>query len=681
MDLDTLKETYQRQRLERLKHELRTLLKKFGKRGVLKSKIFSELSKETKCQHNKRDYGLNKMSEVLEVHMKDEVEVFLPDKGKPYIHYRLIEKPGTEPEFGDFNFPELSKEPSRPNTRGSSSSSAGMPRSRSSSSTSESRSFNVDTWNPAAAQPQLVDLTRDLDSDSADENIGNNQLVNNSNIDIERLRKKILQFMIPRMTTGIKLGNFAKFLKRALKEYGVKQKSIHPMIGFIEKHYSSDVRIRRTGSSSPENYTVHLVTTDSNETDLKQRGDGEKETRETSKNAMELMSALSTWGKPATAVTGTNNHLDNVNQNALQNPVRSKSFISLVDDDSGNGDEEKVKEEAALQKNSEPEVIEIKEDSESPKPGPSHVGTGQINPTQSSMPAFYINPLLMPAYQNQISIASQTTMPQSIISQMTSLHIPSQISSASPAVVAANGLATQSNINPFAIDRHDPGLRLSCIDVTTKPVDKQLFEQRTINVRPVYIARGQVPSRDYVNTIAKECIDTLAEAYEYVSQERVEKLLCQRFQCHHIRQLGVGFIDQIPCVNDLNRMIAKINAYILAFVKTRSICTLYEVKECLREYVPNKEDFSQLKLGPLQRFPVVYEQFLFPPDLAVIPEITSMSVLDHFHNYLTRFGLWTKKLELEPFMEYLVKEYSADNAFMLGVRIRSLPLAAGVGII
>ena len=234
--------------------------------------------------------------------------------------------------------------------------------------------------------------------------------------------------------------------------------------------------------------------------------------------------------------------------------------------------------------------------------------------------------------------------------------------------------------NPFM--ERDTGelgsrFRIVVADLPVQPIVKKDFEMKDIVIQPVYVPRGQRPTLEMVESIAKECIDVLADSNEFVSPERVEKLLCQKFGVQTIRQLGL-FYDKIGCIYEMNRMISKVNAYIEAFVKTRSICTLYELRECLRDFVPNKEDFSNLKLGPLQRFPVVWEQFRFPPDQEIIPQIRSTDILEHFRNYLCKKNKWTSRLELEDFMNYLVEEYSAENAYYLGVRIRSLPLAAQV---
>ena len=214
-------------------------------------------------------------------------------------------------------------------------------------------------------------------------------------------------------------------------------------------------------------------------------------------------------------------------------------------------------------------------------------------------------------------------------------------------------------------------------DLKVRPVVQKVFEKKEIVLQPFYVPRNQKPSQQTIEIVAKECIDMLADANEYVSPERVEQMLCQRFGVPTTRQL-VPNRGQIQCIYDMTRLISKINAYIDAFVKTRSICTIYDLRECLREFVPNKEEFSSLKLGPLQRFPVVWEQFRFPPDQEMIPQITSSDIVEHFESYLNKTNKWTARLELEDFMNYLVETYTAENAYYLGVRIRSLPLAAQV---
>ena len=653
MDLDTLTNAYKNQKLERLKHDLRNLIKRAGKHGVKKSTIFSDLTRETKKgTYLKQEYGLNKMTDVIEIHMRDEVELIVPDTGPSKLPvYRMIEESvQSVPQLTSDDFPQLGSQKEQRNV-------SNLSRRDSYGAIPKTKSMDTAQRAPtngngaSATDSPFVDLTtsdQELDSDEDEDlnipSVKNTELETLTGYKLDEVKDQIHSFMIPRSVSGIKLSKLANFLKKALNKLNVKCGKIDHLRAytFFKTNCLSYLVLGKTSSKKS---MVFFKSESKNVLSERQVIQEPVANGNDNRNAMSLMSALSAWGKPAGVKIDDKE--GNINQNAQRNPVPSENFISLVDDD-GDGMKPDPKQ-----------VIEIRDDSESPKPGPSWGLIGQ--------------PFQAQAVQ------------QSFIQQMTSLQIPSQPQGSAaltiPPLVLTNPLAIPSNNNPFAMSRQEPslpGARDTIIDLTITPVNRAVFELKQVNVRPVFVRQGQPPARDYVNTIAKECIDAIADANEYVTQPRVEMLLCQRFQCHNVRQLGFGFVDQIPCVNEMNRMVAKINLYVLGFVKSRSICTLYELKECLREYVPNKEDFLQLKLGPLQRFSVVYEQFRFPPDMAVIPEITSMNILDLFHNYLTKFSLWTKRLELEPFMEYLVKEYSADQAFQLGVRIRSLPLAAGV---
>ncbi|VDI46757.1 Hypothetical predicted protein [Mytilus galloprovincialis] len=217
------------------------------------------------------------------------------------------------------------------------------------------------------------------------------------------------------------------------------------------------------------------------------------------------------------------------------------------------------------------------------------------------------------------------------------------------------------------------------LHANARPINKKRFEEKELNVAPMRrMNRYQRPTTEQVENCAQECIEIIAESNSYVSQERIEKLLLQRFHVRNLMEIGPRFIDQIGCVHEHNRIMAKINAYVQAFLKVRTICTLHELKDCLKEYAPGKSDFNKLNLGPLQRLPIIYQMFKFPTDIEEIPEITTLDVLEHLRNYLTKKQKWTDRIDLQDFMEYLVDQYDAEDAFQLGVRIRSLVLGVQV---
>ena len=213
-----------------------------------------------------------------------------------------------------------------------------------------------------------------------------------------------------------------------------------------------------------------------------------------------------------------------------------------------------------------------------------------------------------------------------------------------------------------------------------KPISTETFEQKEIRIAPVKLNPHQGARTVQLESVARECIELLSNANEFVSEERISQLLLQRLRLRHIgeAQCQIRYINQISCVNEHLRLLAKVNAYIDAFMRIRSISTLFELQECLTEFSPDKKDFGLLHIGPIQRLPLVYKYFKFPHDMADIPEITTIDILDNLKGYMDKYNKWTSGLDMEEFLNYMVEKYHVENAYILGVRIRSLPLAAQV---
>ena len=204
--------------------------------------------------------------------------------------------------------------------------------------------------------------------------------------------------------------------------------------------------------------------------------------------------------------------------------------------------------------------------------------------------------------------------------------------------------------------------------------DRRDYQHQDRNSRQ---SHRTVPEQQ-LNSVAEDCIERLAESKAYVSVERIEKLVLQHFKADNLQDIGVRQLDNIKTVHEHVRVQCKVNAYIQGFIKVRSIATVWELGQCLREYVPNKQDFEHLHLGPLVKQPLVYEFFKMPQD-AEIPEISTEHILEGLRDYLTEKNLWTNKgLELEDFLKHLTEKRQLEHPYLLGVRIRSLPLAVGV---
>ena len=104
---------------------------------------------------------------------------------------------------------------------------------------------------------------------------------------------------------------------------------------------------------------------------------------------------------------------------------------------------------------------------------------------------------------------------------------------------------------------------------------------------------------------------------------------------------------------------------------------MHELDECLREFTQNRANFETLKLGPLVKLPLVYQFFKVPID-ADICEITTFDVIEHLRNYLSANNLWTTKIELEKFLQYVMDKQGMSSPYELGLRISSPALAIQV---
>ncbi|XP_078347983.1 uncharacterized protein LOC144633073 isoform X2 [Oculina patagonica] len=180
-----------------------------------------------------------------------------------------------------------------------------------------------------------------------------------------------------------------------------------------------------------------------------------------------------------------------------------------------------------------------------------------------------------------------------------------------------------------------------------------------------------------VNRAAEEIITSMAEEGRFVSLEVVKAKLCKEFGKLSLSALGFRRDKDIPALNDLIQLQAKVSLFVHAYVMSSSIATLYELNQSLAD-LGSKPDFEDLKLGPLLQQPVVYDMFKAPPGLPALPHITTIQILRHLEKYMTKEDLWRQKVDLKHFMEYLCEEYKCETPYELGVRIQSIGLAISV---
>lgn len=617
-------------RLEALKRDVIHALKKHSD-GVMMKDIWGIVTKYTGREANAKEYGLTKMSHVFEMWkdcitisgQSNDARIFLKPKSKTTV---------------SLNQGSTGDDPAKDKP----------------AVTVMSLMAEIQKQKQKKGHGSHFDEDGS-DTDVADVNIDEeyNLLVNYLPV----LKAWILEHLgNPRRGGFCKCTSLRAFLKTKLRQqFGVQHLKLDTLKRLINEQCADTAYLKR-GSKKFNVYLKNVVDTGNTE----------------AATAMSLMSSMS---QSSDSLSKQYQNSSNRSRHATK-AVPSSNIISLVDDD----DEKKL------------DVIDLTEDKELAKNRIfSNPMIGQFgSPTTSSiqfgapaitpMPAPDSKPNACTSKFGSFSVPAKLLQPA--VDRSCPTGLPMQLGSGDlEKSKQHHGVIPAAPCTPYPRNRMDPvlpGFRDHIIDLTIKPINMQEFERKNVDVRPVYVQRGGLPPRDQVEAVARECIDMLSEANELVTQERLEQFVCQRFNAYNMKQIGISYMDQLPSIIELNRMLGKINAYLLTFVKTRSICTLHELKISLQDYAQGRGDFSLLRVGPLQRFPLVYQYFQFPPDMAEIPEITSMEILDHFHNYMSHNNLWTKRLELEPFMEYLVQEYSANSTYQLGVRIRSLPLLAAV---
>ena len=108
----------------------------------------------------------------------------------------------------------------------------------------------------------------------------------------------------------------------------------------------------------------------------------------------------------------------------------------------------------------------------------------------------------------------------------------------------------------------------------------------------------------------------------------------------------------------------------------------------------SKVSFTDLKLGPLQKQLLVYDNFRFPPNKEDIPHITTSDV---FYVIWKLLSHRKKKMQVEwqqedsskgisshvlftltELMDFLIKQYGFAEPYESGVRISSIGLAVSV---
>jgi hypothetical protein len=97
------------------------------------------------------------------------------------------------------------------------------------------------------------------------------------------------------------------------------------------------------------------------------------------------------------------------------------------------------------------------------------------------------------------------------------------------------------------------------------------FNQSSAKV-PASGGRKMNFNRSQINSAAEDCIERLSAAKDFVSLEKIEKLLLQHFEVESLHQLHLNRVEELQCVNEHVRLLCKVNTYIQNFVKVSLHC-------------------------------------------------------------------------------------------------------------
>jgi hypothetical protein len=103
----------------------------------------------------------------------------------------------------------------------------------------------------------------------------------------------------------------------------------------------------------------------------------------------------------------------------------------------------------------------------------------------------------------------------------------------------------------------------------SRPFSGKRFKDQKVSVIPVLSYSGPYPAHKRIDNIATNCIQSLAQANQHVSLQRIEALLLQRLGVESLHELGLEHIEDLTAVHEHGQRMREINTSIQAFVNVR----------------------------------------------------------------------------------------------------------------
>eukprot|EP00794_Sanderia_malayensis_P009471 gene9471-10459_t len=193
--------------------------------------------------------------------------------------------------------------------------------------------------------------------------------------------------------------------------------------------------------------------------------------------------------------------------------------------------------------------------------------------------------------------------------------------------------------------------------------------------------QGGRPTKEDVNCRVNMIRGNLSKSGVAVDMFILTKKLCEFYSVRSVKELKCtdkpeGFQKEIhiAAMSEFSKLYCKVLCTIHTYCTCSTIATLYDLEKLICEK-ESKESFLDLKIGPLQKIPLVYDHFKFPSDMD-IKRLTVTDVMKHLWKYCGKHR--GEKVELEKFLEYLAKHEGSENPYEMGLKVNSIALAIRV---
>ncbi|XP_039595107.1 protein NO VEIN [Polypterus senegalus] len=179
-----------------------------------------------------------------------------------------------------------------------------------------------------------------------------------------------------------------------------------------------------------------------------------------------------------------------------------------------------------------------------------------------------------------------------------------------------------------------------------------------------------------VNSLAEEFIRAISSEGEHVTVDKVILRLCRHLRVPALKSVKIDAHRDIPAIKELCRTLREINIFIESIEAVRTVCTLYEVGECIAA-LKAKKHFKELNVGPLCKIPLIHKMFKVPSTLKDedIVEIETVDIIKNLRVFMRKQKGYKCKVDLPEFMKFISDQYKCDSPYDLGIRIQSIALS------